>query len=79
MSHDEGVYGISFSPDCKRLVSASSDQTVKLWDTKTGEMVLSIPFAESIYGTYFSPDGKRLFVLPIGSEVRIFDSDSATR
>ncbi len=33
MSHDEGPYGISFSPDGKRLVSAAADQTVKLWDT----------------------------------------------
>ena len=74
LNHDEGIYGISFSPDGKRLVSASSDQTVKLWDTRTGETVLTMPFETSMYGAYFSPDGTRLFVLPIGSEVQVFDS-----
>jgi len=74
MSHDEGVYGISFSPDGKRLASAASDQTIKLWDTKTGDLVLTMPFAESMYGVHFSPDGSRLFALPIGNEVRVFDA-----
>jgi WD40 repeat protein len=74
MSHDEGIYCVSFSPDGKRIVTSSSDQTVKLWDTKTGFEVLSMPFAESIYGAHFGRDGKRLYVLPIGKEVRVFDS-----
>ncbi len=31
--HMKAVVGLAFSPDCKRLVSCSSDGTTKLWDT----------------------------------------------
>src|SRR5205085_460671 len=48
----------------KRLASASADQTVKVWDTQTGQELSSItrkaaqihPFVS----VTFSPDGKRL-------------------
>ena len=50
-----------FSPDGRRLVSASDDGTLKVWDSATGQCVLSIP---SRCGTAqvanFSPDGRTL-------------------
>ncbi len=52
------VYSVVFSPDGKRLASASHDQTIKVWDAQTGQETLSREGGHS--SVVFSPDGKRL-------------------
>jgi hypothetical protein len=59
--HTGGVNGVSFSPDGQRLASASYDQTIKLWDTATGQELLTLKgHTSSLTGVAFSPDGKCL-------------------
>ena len=40
--HSGVVLSVAFSPDGKRIVSASSDRLVKIWDTATGAEVRSV-------------------------------------
>jgi hypothetical protein len=61
--HEEIVFSVAFSPDGKRIVTASADNTARLWDIETGKQI-SEPLKghEGGYVTSaaFSPDGTRI-------------------
>src|SRR6187431_2797383 len=60
--HTASVTSVSFSPDGRRIVSGSYDNTVRVWDAATGQPV-GQPFTghtKSVSGVSFSPDGKRI-------------------
>lgn len=69
-AHEPGAASIvSFSPDGRHLVSAASDETVKIWDVATGERTLKL---DGHFAAY-SPDGGQLAVVVADGTVRMFD------
>jgi len=59
--HDALINDAQFSPSGSRLVTASRDQTARIWDTRTGELVARpLPHEGSVYCASFSPDGRRV-------------------
>jgi len=59
--HEGFVYSAQFSSDGKRIVTASSDKTARLWDTGSGKLLATLQGHEGpVYGAQFSPDGKRI-------------------
>jgi WD40 repeat protein/serine/threonine protein kinase len=59
--HTNTVNSVVFSPDGKRLASASGDSTVKVWDAQTGQELFTFKeHTAGVWSVAFSPDGKRL-------------------
>ena len=59
--HTGTVHTVTFSPDGKRIATASQDKTAKIWDAATGRELLTLTgHADRATKVAFSPDGKRL-------------------
>ncbi|MCV3216350.1 WD40 repeat domain-containing protein [Plectonema radiosum NIES-515] len=75
--HKSWVYGVSFSPNGKMLASASSDKTVKLWDTSTYKQIKTLTgHTGEVNGISFSPDGKMLASGSRDKTVKLWDTST---
>src|SRR5207249_130020 len=81
------VFSVAFSPCGCRLATASGDQTVRIWDAKTGESLRTLQgtdvpaaggsahsHAAQVYSVAFSADGRRLASADNGATWRIWDA-----
>ena len=76
--HTSYVASAAFSPDGKRIVSASRDHTVRIWDAQTGKQI-GDPLeghADCVASAAFSPDGKRIVSASWDHTVRIWDAQT---
>ncbi len=73
--HTAGLYDIAFSPDGKRLATASVDKTAKVWDVTTGRELLTLCcHADTVIGIDFSPDGTRIATASGDQTTKIWDA-----
>jgi WD40 repeat protein len=73
--HDNTVRDLAFSPDGRRLATASWDRKVTVRDVQSGRLQLTISHSAQVNNVAFSPDGSRLATSTSDHGVHIYELD----
>ncbi|KAK4441876.1 hypothetical protein QBC34DRAFT_458153, partial [Podospora aff. communis PSN243] len=75
--HNYSVSSVAFSPDGQQLASGSGDQTIKIWDTTSGQCLQTLEGHSSwVSSVTFSPDGQQLASGSGDQTIKIWDTTS---
>jgi WD40 repeat protein len=75
IGHTKLINSAQFSPDAKRIVTASSDKTAKIWDVASGNLLLNLKGdSAEVTSAQYSRDGKNI-VTASDSSAKIWDAD----
>ena len=75
--HGSAVRGVAFSPDGKRIATASIEGTAKIWDAVSGQELLTLRgHSDKVWGVAFSPDGTRLATASWDKTAKVWDAVS---
>ena len=70
------MWTAAFSPDGKRIITASQDRTARIWDAATGKAIGEplIGHSGTVRSAAFSPDGHRVVTASDDKTARIWDA-----
>ena len=75
LGHTDEIHSVVFSPDGTRVLTASADQTAKVWDIATGAVLLDLQGHTSVLlSAAYSSDGMRIVTASGDSTVKIWDA-----
>jgi WD40 repeat protein len=69
-----GIKHATFSPDGQRLLTASKDGTIRLWDTATGRPLVLL----SGHDAAFHPDGQQIAIAALNHQVLLWTPFAST-
>ena len=75
--HSSAVRSVNFSPAGKRIVSGGHDNSLKVWDTQTGQETLTLSgHSGYVTSVSFSPDGKRIVSGSLDNSLKVWDAQT---
>ena len=76
--HDDWVHSAAYSPDGSRIVTASNDETARIWNAANGKEIASLRWhAKGVNCAAFSPDSRRIVTVGDDGTARIWDAATA--
>ena len=73
--HTDRVFGVAFSPDGDRIVTASGDHTATVWEVATGRRLFTLRgHGTWVHSAIFSPDDQRILTTSWDGTAKIWDS-----
>jgi WD40 repeat protein len=73
--HQSDVYSANFSPDSQQIVTASKDNTARIWDL-SGKQIAELKGHQSdVYSANFSPDSQQIVTASDDKNARIWRVD----
>jgi WD40 repeat protein len=69
--HARWVMAVAVTPDSRRVVSASVDQTLRLWDLEGGKEVATFTGESGINSCAVSPDGQTIIAGEYSGQVHL--------
>jgi len=77
--HTGYVSSAAWSPDGKQIVTASADETARIWDAASGTALRSLTgHSDEVRSAAWSPDGKQIVTASADGTARIWDAASGT-
>ncbi len=76
IGHTGKVIAVDFTRDGRRIVSASNDGSIRVWDSTSGRSLRTIQVAETLVQMVISPDSKLLAHIDGDNVLRITDFSS---
>jgi WD40 repeat protein len=74
--HKDAVWEVDWSPDGLRIVTASDDHTVRVWDAEHGtELALIGIHQNGVNNAVWSPDGQRIATASRDRTARVWKAD----
>ena len=79
VGHISVVRAVAIAPDGKTAISASYDDTLKIWDTETGrELKTLIGHSHLVSAVAIAPDGKTAISASLDNTLKIWDTETGS-
>ncbi|BAZ68014.1 WD-40 repeat protein [Fischerella sp. NIES-4106] len=78
IGHNDSVNAVAVTSDGKQIISGSSDNTLKVWNLKTGEEIFTLEgHTQAVTAVVVTPDGKGVISASNDNTIKIWDLQTA--